>query len=157
MFSSFPKEGMKGGILKVALIVREGGRKEGRIQKVSLKWLKSGYIVVKHLYFGKFSLDLWCHNFRDVTTLGKFGAWQTNFKITIGRTVFRKSCSTSRFCGGRCLFFSKNHAQKPPIKNKKKCRFTKKSSKVNQNEEQASELASLGNTRTYTRDFLNFG
>ena len=40
------------------LVMREGGREEGRIQKVSLKSLKIEYDIVKYLYFGKFSLEL---------------------------------------------------------------------------------------------------
>ena len=59
-----------------------------------------------------FSLYLWRHHFRDVTTFGKFGAFQTNFKITIVRTVFRKSWSTSSFWGVRCLFFFKKLCSK---------------------------------------------
>ena len=102
-------------IITIVLIVREEERED-----------QKSFV----LYFGRFILYLWRHNFRDVTNLGKFGTCQTNFKITKGRTVFRKSCSTSRFCGGRCLFFSKNHAQKTPIKNKKKCRFATKPQKL---------------------------
>ena len=41
---------------------------------------------------------------------------------------------------GKSLFFSKKHAKKTPIKNKKNCRFAKK--KLNQDLEQASERAS---------------
>ena len=40
------------------LVVREEGRKGGRIQKVSFKPLKIEYDIVKYLYFGKFSLEL---------------------------------------------------------------------------------------------------
>ena len=50
-----------------------------------------------------------------------------------------------KILNGKSLFFSKNHAQKTPIKNKKKCRFAKKSLKVAQNQEQASERASQVN------------
>ena len=42
----------------------------------------------------------------------------------------------------KSLFFSKNHAQKTPIKNKKKCRFEKNKLKVAQNQKQASERTS---------------
>ena len=34
----------------------------------------------------------------------KLGRSQTDFKITIGRTVFRKSCSTSKFAGVGAIF-----------------------------------------------------
>ena len=50
-----------------------------------------------------------------------------------------------KILNGKSLFFSKNHAQKTPIKNKKKCRFAKKSSKVTKNQEQANERASQVN------------
>ena len=47
-----------------------------------------------------------------------------------------------KILNGKSLFFSKKHAQKTPIKNKKKCRFAKKNFKVAQNQEQANERAS---------------
>ena len=46
-----------------------------------------------------------------------------------------------KILNGKSLFCSKNHAQKTPSKNKKKFGFAKKSLKVFQNQEQASELA----------------
>ena len=49
------------------------------------------------------------------------------------------------FAGVGAFFLSKNHAKKTPIQNKKKRHFSKKSSKVTQNQEQASELASQVN------------
>ena len=50
-----------------------------------------------------------------------------------------------KILNGKSLFFSKNHAQKTPIKNKKKCHFAKKSLKISRNQEQASERASQVN------------
>ena len=50
-----------------------------------------------------------------------------------------------KILNGKSLFFSKKHAQKTPIKNKKKCHSAKKISKVTQNQEQASELPSQVN------------
>ena len=47
------------------------------------------------------------------------------------------------------LFFSKKHAQKTLLKNKKKRRFTKKKSKIIQNQEQANERASQVNQASY--------
>ena len=40
------------------LVVRKEGRKGGRILKSSLNLFKIEYVIVEHLYFGKFSLDL---------------------------------------------------------------------------------------------------
>ena len=100
------------------------------ILKVALKWLKIEYVVVPCLYFGKFSLNLGRHNFRDVTSLVKFRTCQTNFKIRAGTGVFKKSCSTSRFCADGCPFLSKKHAQKTTNKNKKNCRFATKAQKL---------------------------
>ena len=50
-----------------------------------------------------------------------------------------------KILNGKSLFFSKNHAQKAQIKNKKKCHFAKKNLKVAENQEQASERASQVN------------
>ena len=47
---------------------------------------------------------LWCQKCYEFKNLMKLECWQTNFKITIGRTVFRKSCSTSSFAGLGALF-----------------------------------------------------
>ena len=49
----------------------------------------------------------------------------------------------------KSLFFSKKHAQKTPYKNKKKFGFAKKSLKVFQNQDQASELASQVNQASH--------
>ena len=53
------------------------------------------------------------------------------------------------FAGVGAFFLPKKHTQKTPIKNKKKCRFAKKKSKVNPNQEQASERASQVNQASY--------
>ena len=45
-----------------------------------------------------------CQKSYGFKNLMKLGGGQTNFKITIGRTVFRKSCSTSVFAGLGVLF-----------------------------------------------------
>ena len=50
-----------------------------------------------------------------------------------------------KILNGKSLFFSKNIAQKTPIKNKKKWRFAKTCFKVAQNQAQASERASQVN------------
>ena len=56
-----------------------------------------------------------------------------------------KSRQFESFAGVGDFFSPKKHAQKTPIKNKKKCRFAKKSSKVTQNQEKASEQAAQVN------------
>ena len=95
------------------LVARKQGREGGRtIQKCASKSLRIWYVLAKHLNFEKFSLYLWCHNFRSVTTLVKSGTCHTKLKIRKVRNTFTKSYSTSRFWGGGCLFFSKNLAQK---------------------------------------------
>ena len=50
-----------------------------------------------------------------------------------------------KILNGKSLFFSKNHAQKNPLKNKKKYHFAKNSLKVAQNQKQAIEQASQVN------------
>ena len=93
--------------------------------------------------------------------MAKLGGGQTNFKITLGTCVFKKSCSTlsrtSSFFGGFChkvsqKSCSKNYEEKIkrnlvlrdfqkimlkkiPIKNKKKCRFATKAQKLLKKEE----------------------
>ena len=94
---------------------REGGREEG-IQKIASKWLKIGYVQVKSLYFNEFLFFLWRHKSYGFKNLVKLEGWETNFKITKGRTIFKKSCSNSSFTGMGALFFkktcSKNYVQK---------------------------------------------
>ena len=52
-----------------------------------------------------------------------------------------KSRQFESFAGVGDFFYPKKHVQKIPIKNKKKCRFAKKSQKVTQNQKKASERA----------------
>ena len=60
--------------------------------------------------------------------------------------ISSKSRQFESFAGVGDFFSPKNHAQKIPIKNRKKPRFAKKkSSNVTQNQEKASELAAQVN------------
>ena len=47
---------------------------------------------------------LWCQKCYGFKNLMKLECWQINFKITIGSTVFRKSCSNSSFARLGALF-----------------------------------------------------
>ena len=52
------------------------------------------------------SLGFWlwrqkCYGFKNLV---KFEGWQTNFKITLGTGVFKKSCSTSKLAGVGAVF-----------------------------------------------------
>ena len=58
---------------------------------------------------------------------------------------FSKSRQFENFTAVGDFFSLKKHVQKNPIQNKKKCRFAKKSSKVTQNQEKASEQAAQVN------------
>ena len=51
-----------------------------------------------------FGFWLWrqkCYRFKNLV---KFEGWQTNFKITLGTGVFKKSCSTSKLAGVGAVF-----------------------------------------------------
>ena len=47
---------------------------------------------------------LWRHKSYGFKNLVKLECWQTNFKITLGTCVFKKSCSTSNLAGVGALF-----------------------------------------------------
>ena len=82
------------------------------ILKVALKWLKIEYVVVPCLYFGKFSLNLGRHNFRDVTSLVKFRTCQTNFKIRASTGVLKNHAQLQGFARMGALFCQKNMLKK---------------------------------------------
>ena len=58
-----------------------------------------------------------CYGFKNLV---KLEGLQTNFKITLGTRVFKKSCWTSRSLTGNRCFFQKNMLKKLQIKIKRK-------------------------------------
>ena len=60
-------------------------------------------IKVIHIYLIRVPFCA-CQKSCGIKNQMKLGRSQTDFKITIGRTVFRKSCSTSKFAGVGAIF-----------------------------------------------------
>ena len=62
---------------------------------------------------------LWRQKVYGFKNVVKLGGWQTNFKITLGTRIFKKSCSTSRSSTGNRCFFQKSMLKKLQIKIKR--------------------------------------